>query len=62
MIGFLNCSKQFIIHKYNQLSNAKKQQAVKAFRQMVLNRRNPDLDEFEVLDYVGSTPSGSQVH
>lgn len=26
------------------------EQAVKAFRQMVLNRRNPDLDEFEVLD------------
>jgi hypothetical protein len=26
------------------------EQAVNAFREMVLNRRNPDLDEFEVLD------------
>ena len=26
------------------------EQAVKAFRQLVLNRRNPGLDEFEVLD------------
>lgn len=26
------------------------EQAVKAFRQLVLNRRNPDLDEFQVLD------------
>lgn len=25
-------------------------QAVKAFRELVLNRRNPDLDEFQVLD------------
>lgn len=25
-------------------------QAVKAFKELVLNRRNPDLDEFEVLD------------
>lgn len=26
------------------------EQAVKAFKQLVLNRRNPDLDEFQVLD------------
>lgn len=26
------------------------EQAVKAFKEMVLNRRNPDLDEYEVLD------------
>lgn len=26
------------------------EQATKAFREMVLNRRNPDLDEYEVLD------------
>lgn len=26
------------------------EQAVKAFKELVLNRRNPDLDEFEVLD------------
>lgn len=26
------------------------EEALKAFREMVLNRRNPDLDEFEVLD------------
>lgn len=26
------------------------EEAVKAFKEMVLNRRNPDLDEFEVLD------------
>lgn len=26
------------------------EQAIKAFKQLVLNRRNPDLDEFEVLD------------
>ncbi len=26
------------------------EQAINAFREMVLNRRNPDLDEFEVLD------------
>lgn len=26
------------------------EQAIKAFKQLVLNRRNPDLDEFQVLD------------
>ncbi|MFD0795867.1 PIN domain-containing protein [Maribacter chungangensis] len=26
------------------------EQAIKAFKEMVLNRRNPDLDEFELLD------------
>lgn len=26
------------------------EEAIKAFKEMVLNRRNPDLDEFELLD------------
>lgn len=32
------------------ISDLNPKEAVKAFRQMVLNRRNPALDEFEVLD------------
>lgn len=41
------------------------EQAVNAFREMVLNRRNPDLDEFEVLDILrnrGLTETANYLH
>ena len=39
--------------------------AIEAFRKLVLNRRNPDLDEFEVLDNLrknGLTDSANYLH
>ncbi|MBI1183774.1 PIN domain-containing protein [bacterium] len=41
------------------------EQAIAAFKQMVLNRRNPDLDEFEVLDRLrkaGLTDTANFLH
>ena len=36
--------------KLTDIIDLNTQQAVKAFKELVLNRRNPDLDEFEMLD------------
>ena len=41
------------------------EQATKAFKEMVLNRRNPDLDEFELLDILrnrGLTDTANYLH
>jgi len=41
------------------------EEAIKAFREMVLNRRNPDLDEFELLDILrnrGLTDTANYLH